>query len=323
MLETNYLGLKLKNPLVAGSSGLTATISQLRDLEKQGLAAVVLKSLFEEDIYTDFNNEIANSTRSDEELDTLDIKIKHQHLDEYSKLIREAKAALKIPVIASINCTSTHEWAYFASMIEKAGADALELNIYEIPFHQTSASESEQRHIHLVRQIIDALNIPVAVKISPYHTSTANFCRALEQAGASGITLFNRFLSPDFDPQTFSFKEKNKYSHPEEYYHTLRWTALLGQESEVSLCASCGIHETDTILKMIAAGASACQLVSVLYKNGIGITGRILEEMQNFLHSNGYSSLREYQTAAKKHLKLEYFLRSQFVRLKNLEESLK
>lgn len=319
MLETNYLGLELKNPLIAGSSGLTATISRLRDLEKQGVGAVVLKSLFEEDIYTDFTNEVSNSTRSDEELDTLDIKIKHQHLEEYTKLIKEAKAALNIPVIASINCTSAHEWNYFASKIEKAGAHALELNIYEIPSSEASASESEQHHIKLIDQTTEALNIPVAVKISPYHTSTANFCRALEQAGVAGITLFNRFLSPDFDPQTFRFKEKNKYSHPEEYYHTLRWTALLGQESKVSLCASCGIHETHTILKMIAAGASACQLVSVFYKNGTAITGRILTELQDFLHSNGYHSLSEYQTAAKKHLKPEDFMRSQFVRLKNIE----
>ncbi len=319
MLETNYLGLKLKNPLVAGSSGLTATMPRLRDLEAQGIGAIILKSLFEEDIYTDFEQEITNSTRSDEELDTLDIKIRQQHLEEYASLIKNAKAGLGIPVIASINCTSAHEWSYFASEIEKAGADALELNIYEIPEKKTNAAQSEQRHIKLVRDIIHGIRIPVTVKISPYHTSITNFCSGLEKAGVSGITLFNRFLSPDFDVQTFHFKETNKYSHPEEYYHTLRWIALLNQQVNVSLCASCGIHETDTILKMIAAGASACQLVSVLYKNGTAITGRILDEMQHFLEGNGYNSVEEYHKVAENHLKPEKFMRSQFLRLKNTE----
>lgn len=316
MLEVNYLGFKLKNPLIAGSSGLTATIQKLSELESQGIGAVVLKSIFEEDIYTEYNKEVQKKERSSEFLDTLDLVIREQQLEEYVHLIRDAKQTLAVPVIASINCTSAHEWSYFAKEIEKAGADVLELNIYEIPKASSSAEQSEKRHLKLVNEVTLNSKIPVAVKISPFHTSVANFCIKLQNAGVSGITLFNRFLSPDFDVRTFEFKEKNKYSQADEYFQTLRWTNLLSNQIDIPICASCGIHDSDTILKMLAAGASATQLVSTLYKNGVSVIPKLIAELQQFFNDSGFESLADYQKEAKRHLKPEQFTRAQFVRLK-------
>lgn len=316
MLEVNYLGFKLKNPLIAGSSGLTTNIKQLSELETQGIGAVVLKSIFEEDIYTEYDKEAQKNQRPAEFLDTLDLVIREQHLEAYVQLIMDAKRSLAVPVIASINCTSAHEWSYFAKEIEKAEADALELNIYEIPKDGVTAEQSEKRHLKLVNEVTSNTEMPVIVKISPFHTSVANFCMNLQNAGASGITLFNRFLSPDFDERTFEFKEKNKYSQPDEYFQTLRWVNLLSSQTDIPVCASCGIHDTATILKMLAAGASATQLVSTLYKNGVSVIPKIIDGLKQFLHENGFESLAGYQTEAKKHLKPEQFTRAQFVRLK-------
>ncbi|MCF8302411.1 MAG: dihydroorotate dehydrogenase-like protein [Bacteroidales bacterium] len=316
MLETNYLGIKLKNPIIIGSSGLTGKESSILELEKHGAGAIVLKSLFEEDIYTDFTREAGKGKRSDEELDYLDVKVKQQHLAEYTDLIRSVKSKLEIPVMASINCTTSHEWGYFAGEINRAGADALELNIYEVPEIKQSGKDIEQRHFEIIRNVLRKINIPLTVKISPYHSSPGYFCSELKKMGVSGVTLFNRFLGPNFNPQTFEFEKNNLYSSPDEYFNTLRWIGILDEKIKIHLCASTGIHDSTTIMKMLAAGASAVQLVSVVYKHGPEIISRMEAEIKEFLKSAGFESIKAYRKEADKQLKRENFTRSQFLRLK-------
>ena len=316
MLETNYLGLQLKNPLIAGSSDWTASTGRIKKLEEAGIGAVVLKSLFEEDIFSDYEQESRLSSRSEEEMDILDIKIKQQHLEEYAQLIQDAKKNVSIPVIASINCTTGHEWSYFASEIQKAGADALELNIYEIPGKEETGNNTETRQVEIVQHLINKLDIPLSVKLSKYQSSPANLCSILSKVGASGITLFNRFLAPSFDPFTFQFSFENLYSNQDEYYDTLRWIGLLNGHISADLCASTGIHDTATVLRMLAAGASATQIVSVIYKNGVSVIAEMLHDIEDKLKSNHYTSLQLYQTEAQNKIQRENFNRGQFLKLK-------
>ncbi|MDZ7777847.1 MAG: dihydroorotate dehydrogenase-like protein [Bacteroidales bacterium] len=320
MLTTNYLGLTLKNPLIAGSSGWTATPERIKQLEQAGIGAVVLKSIFEEDIFSDYEKESSLSNRSEEEMDTLDIKIKQQHLEKYAQLIQDAKKHVSIPVIASINCTTSYEWSYFASEIQKAGADALEMNIYEIPEKEETGNEIEKRQLEMVNQVINILDIPLSVKLSKYHTSPANFCHTLSQNGVSGITLFNRFLAPDFDPFTFEFSDRNLYSSPDEYYETLRWMALLNNKVKSDLCASTGIHNSHTMLKMLAAGASAVQVVSAIYKHGASVISKLLEQAQVEFRAHKISSLQEYQAKAHKNISALNFRRAQFLKLRKASQ---
>lgn len=300
-LSTDYLGLKLKNPLVAASSGLTGTIEGLLSMEKNGAGAVVLKSIFEEEILLQAEKEIKEAREDalmystlSETLDYIDLHIKEDKLKNYLNLISEAKKQLSIPVIASINCISGEDWTHFTRRMEGAGADALELNIFLNPADFKN-KEFEKAYFKIIEKVFANVKIPVAIKISKYFTRLGLSVKALSESGVAGIVLFNRFYTPDIDIESISITSAPMYSTPEEQFETLRWIAIMSGKVDCDLAASTGIHKGEDVIKMLLAGAAVTQLASTLYKNGPDQISRILKKVENWMTDKGFSSIEQFR----------------------------
>jgi len=299
-LSTTYLGLKLKNPLIVGSSGLTSQAQKIKELEESGAGAVVLKSIFEEEIALEYDQvlkEIEEEGFSRGNYDYYDYEIRANRLGEYTALIRECKKCLTIPVIASVNCTYSHEWVSFAKELEAAGAGALELNMFFLPSDFTrSREEQEKAYLGVVDKIRRAVSIPVALKISFYFSSLGATIKLLSQMGVAGIVLFNRFFQIDFDIEKFKVVPSRTLSGPDDYAMPLRWIAIMAKRigGGCDLAASGGVHDGKSAVKMILAGAKAVQVVSAIYKNGAGHIKAILDEMKEWMNRHGYGSLDQF-----------------------------
>ncbi len=298
-LSTKYLGLNLRNPLIVGSCGLTSTVADIVALEKAGAGAVVLKSIFEEEILMEMEHEVSaaeNDGYDAKAFDYYDYKIKDKNLSAYVKLIEETKAAVSIPVIASINCVSAHEWPYFAKKIEAAGADALELNIFALPtnFNKTSA-DNEQLYFEVAQKIKEHVSIPVSLKISPYSANLGPFIQKLSETGIAGLVLFNRFWSPDFDIDNFTLIASHVLSRGDELALSLRWIAIMSERVSCDLSASTGVHDASSAIKQILAGANAVQIVSALYKNGKEHLQTILDEMNVWMDKHEFESIDDFR----------------------------
>lgn len=288
-LSTTYLGLSLKNPLVASASPLSHTVDGIRQLEDAGAAAVVLHSLFAEQILMAnrpfdtgsgaFNHALSYFPRWDR-----DPIGPEGYLDE----IRLAKRTVGIPIIASLNGTSPGDWTRYASMIEEAGADALELNLYYIPTDPHLTSEAvEQMQIDVVREVRRTVRFPIAVKIGPYFSALPNMAQRLVQAGADGLVLFNRFYQPDMDLETRRSVMCPVLSTSADLRLPLRWIALLYRTVDADLALTGGIHAAEDVLKAILVGASITMLASELLQKGVGRVGEILQEMTAYLERHG------------------------------------
>ncbi len=262
-LSTTYLGLKLRNPIIAGSSTLTGKVDKIKTLEDSGAGAVVLKSIFEEEITLEYEKIVEEETPNrykDDYLDYLDYRIKQENLSNYIKLITEAKKAVQIPVIASINCNSVYEWSYFAKTIQESGADAIELNLFIMPSDvKKSSLENEAMYLKIIDSVKSKVTIPVAVKISYYFSSLAGMIKTISDSGVQGIVMFNRFFSPDINIHKMEITGNHVFSSPAEIAMPLRWTAIMANRVHCNLCASTGIHEGEDVIKMILAGANAVQ----------------------------------------------------------------
>jgi len=292
------MGLKLKNPLIVGSSGLTNSVENIIEIEKNGAAAVVLKSLFEEQI----NFAIRNTIEQDESLnlypeadDYIRNYTRQNDVSKYLKLITDAKAAVNIPVIASINCISGDEWVSFAKSIEDAGADALELNVFVMPSDPNkSSSDNEAVYFEVIDQVLSKVTIPVALKISYYFSSLAKMATTLSWKGIKGLVLFNRFFSPDIDIENFEIKTSNVFSTPAELAISLRWIAMLSSHVKCDLAASTGVHDGKAVIKQLLAGAKAVQIASVLYKKGFREISSMLEELENWMERKYFTTIDEF-----------------------------
>jgi dihydroorotate dehydrogenase (fumarate) len=301
-VSTTYLGLALKNPIIVGSSGLTDSVDRIKGLEDNGAAAVVLRSIFEEEIAFEFEEVLKEAapgsynTEYLEYFDYYDYQIREEHLRRYIKLIRDSKKRVSIPVIASVNCTYSHEWALFARELESAGADALELNMFFLPtdFART-AEEREQAYFDIIESVKSATSIPVALKISYYFSNLGPMIRRLSNTGVSGLVLFNRFWSPDFDIDTLEVVPTNVLSTPAELAVPLRWIAVMAERVDCDLAASTGVHDGKAVIKQILAGAKAVQVVSALYKHGSGHIQEMLNELETWMASHGYDSLDQFR----------------------------
>lgn len=299
-LSVNYLGLKIKSPVVVGSSGLTASVNNLKKIEKSGAGAVVLKSIFEEEIYNEYQSIIRKESKENDEslgyLDYYDYKIKEDNIKKYLKLIEDAKSNISIPVIASINCTCSYEWSFFAKKIQEAGADALEVNLFILPsdFSKT-AEEIEAIYFRLVEKIKQDLNIPVAIKISYYFSNLAGFVKKLSNSGVDGLVLFNRFFHPDFDIDNFTITPSNVLSHSSDLAISLRWMAIFSGRVGCDLIASTGVHDGASVIKEILAGADAVQIVSALYKNGIEFLEEILTDLRIWMEKHGFEKIDDFK----------------------------
>lgn len=298
-LSTKYLGITLRNPIIAGSSGLTSNPESIKNLERNGVGAVVLKSLFEEQIVLDTENQLRQAQKSSmiydersESLDYLDYHIKDNYVSKYLELINQVKNQTTLPVIGSINCTTSGEWTSFAKRIEEAGADALELNIAILNTNPDKPSvEIDNVYVNVVKNITSKINIPVTVKLSPYFCNMAQLVSRIEQAGAHGAVLFNRFFSPDIDLENMNISSANIYSTPNEFSNTLRWVSILSGKSGLDLVGSTGIHDGQTAVKLLLSGAKAVQVVSTVYKNGFDVIPKILHDIEYWMERNGYNYL--------------------------------
>jgi len=297
-LETSYMGLKLKNPIIVGSSGLTNSVENIIEIEKNGAGAIVLKSLFEEQIMHSassviMQNEAGNSYPEAD--DYIRNYTRSKDVERYLDLIRQSKTAVSIPIIASVNCITWDEWVTFAKQIEEAGADAIELNVFVLPSDPTKEGvENEATYFKVAEKILKVVSIPVSLKISYYFSSLARTVVKLSWTGIKGIVLFNRFFSPDIDIENFELKTSNVFSTPAELALPLRWVAMLSPHVKCDLAASTGVHDGHAAIKQLLAGAKAVQIASVLYKKGFKEIGIMLEQIENWMLRKGFDNLGEF-----------------------------
>ncbi|MEW5818474.1 MAG: dihydroorotate dehydrogenase-like protein, partial [Spirochaetota bacterium] len=296
-LTTTYLGLRLKNPIIVSSSNLTATVEKVVECENSGAGAVVLKSLFEEQIIADTEEMIkdVDYTVHPDAFDFFRGMGQNYHTDNYIKLIEDAKARVSIPVIASLNCVTAGKWIKYAENLEKAGADALELNVFILPADvRKSSMEIENIYIDIARKIKRSVKIPVAMKIGFHFSGMAQMLKNLSDEGIDGLVLFNRFYRPDVDIEKLRLRAAKIYSTPQEIALPLQWIALLSGEIFSDFAATTGIHDADGVIKQLLVGAKAVQLCSTFYLNGIGFIKAILTGVENWMERHNFKKIDEF-----------------------------
>jgi dihydroorotate dehydrogenase (fumarate) len=295
-LTTNYMGLTLKNPIIVSSSGLTDSVDKIVELEKHGAGAVVLKSLFEEQIMMDIDAIRMNNifgTYSDAE-NYIGYYTRKNALSSYIDLIDGAKDKSGIPVIASINCFSADQWLEFAGDVEAAGADALELNMFIMPSDPSvTGAEIEKIYLEIVNKVVTNVTIPVGLKIHHYFSGMSNFLVELSKTGLKSLVLFNRFYQPDIDLEKEKIISGHVYSSPADNALVLRWLSILSGKVDCDLAASTGIHNGESALKNILAGATAIQIASAVYQKGPIVISSIINEMNFWLDNHGYATTVE------------------------------
>jgi dihydroorotate dehydrogenase (fumarate) len=300
-LTTTYLGLSLRNPLVASAGPLTDTVASMRRLEDHGIAAVVLPSLFEEQLRiqsTALDQALERGAQSFAESLTYfpDMTLYNLGPDTYLESIRKAKAALSVPVIASLNGATPGGWTKYAKQMEQAGADALELNIYAMQTDPgVAGTVIEENYCALVREVASVLEIPVAVKLGPYFTALANLAKRLAAAGASGLVLFNRFYQPDFDLEALEVVPNLHLSTPRELLLRLHWAAILHGRVFADVAITGGVHSTEDVLKCMMAGARASMVTSALLKNGCSWLDDVRAGLAHWMEEHEYESIRQMQ----------------------------
>lgn len=298
-LQTTYLGLELKNPLVVSSSSLTGSLENVLAAEAAGAGAVVLKSIFEEQIKLDvagMYDALSGDMHPEAyEYLTADLPMEMGPSGYVDKL-RRMKERLNIPVIASVNCIKPDQWISFARKLEAAGADALELNIYDFPERAAvTAVEIEDRHVELVRRVAAEAHIPVAVKIGPQYTSVPNMVRRFETAGAAGVVMFNRFLQPDINIDALALSFHISYSRSQDLLLPLRWIAMTRPQTTCSLALTTGVHSGDDVVKAILAGADTVQLCSVIYEQGLDCIQCVLTALEDWMERHEMEHLASFR----------------------------
>lgn len=298
-LNVTYLGLNLKNPIIAGSCGLTNSIENLKAIEKAGAGAIVLKSIFEEEIYLEFAHEFSKLGPLDnnlEFLDYYDYEIKKDNLKRYLNLIKEAKSELSIPIIASINCVTAQEWGFFAKKVEEAGADAIELNMFILPSNLTQTSQdNESLYFDIVSRVASKIKIPVSLKISPYFSTLGGIIRDLSFSEIKGLVLFNKLYSPDVDIDAEKVIRTDVLSHYGDHKLSLRWIGMMSNRVNCDLSASNGVHDWQTVIKMLLVGASTVQIVSAMYKEGFKVIGTMIDHIKGWMSEHNYSSIEDFR----------------------------
>lgn len=298
-LNTTYLGLQLKNPVVASASPISKKLDGFRRLEDAGAGAVVMYSLFEEQIVHEslaLDHFLSRGTDSYAEALSYFPDLENYNVgpDEYLKLISNAKKAVNIPIIGSLNGVSSGGWIDYAKRIEQAGADALELNVYYLPTDPSlSSQELEQNYIDLVKDVRSQVKIPLAVKLSPFFTALPHMAGQLAGAGANGLVLFNRFIQPDLDIETLEVTPNLVLSNSNELRLPLRWIAILYGRVQADLALTSGVHTAQDVLKAMMAGASVTMLTSALLMSGVKRISEILTDMQQWMETYEYESIQQ------------------------------
>jgi dihydroorotate dehydrogenase (fumarate) len=308
-LSTKYMGLELKNPVIVGSSGMTGSVENVKRAEAAGAAAVVLKSIFEEEValeYADFMKTAQQFPKESQYFDYdgrkipieyYDYIVREENLKKYATLVAESKKAVSIPVIASINCfLQSVEWISYAQQLEAAGADALELNMFFPPtdFKKTRV-DRKSIYFKATAEVTQKLSIPTALKISYYFSDLGPMIQKLSQTGIAGLVLFNRYFSPDIDIDKFTITNGFVFSTPSDLSMSLRWIAIMAEKVDCDLAASTGIHDGDAVIKQLLAGADAVQVASCLYKNGIHYLGEMIGRLQSWMTDNRFNTIGDFK----------------------------
>ena len=318
-LSTKYMGFNLKNPIIAASSGMTDSADKIKNLEVNGVGAVVLKSLFEEQIMMEIDAvTTANVVKNyGDEQDYISFYTRKHHIENYLKLIEQSKSVVNIPVIASLNAYSVGQWVNFAERIESAGADGLELNLFILPGDQRfSGAEIEEIYLDIIRGVRKNTNLPIAVKVSTYFSGMADSLIKMSREDISALVLFNRFYSPNIDLNSEELVSSRIFSVPEENSMCIRWIGMISDKVNCDLAASTGIMDGYDVLKNLLVGAKAVQVASTLYKNTAKQINIMLEQMNNWMDEKGYKSLDEIigKLSYKKVEKPMIFERAQFMK---------
>lgn len=314
-LTAKYMGLALKSPVIVGSCGLTNTLKDIKRIEQSGAGAIVLKSIFEEQIRNEAEQIINYGTEANEPMmDNILEIIKNRQFDyeeameylsksaneftlkSYLQFITEVKGSVKIPVIASVNCVFTYDWHSFATKIEEAGADAIELNVYVLPSDpEKDGVLNEDIYFKVVESVKKYVRIPVSIKVGYYFSGLAGMVTKLSKTGISGMVLFNRPYNPDINIETLKIIEGSTCSSPQEFYHTLRWVALLSGKMGCDLSAATGIHHSESVIKQLLAGANTVQVVSALYLKGIDYLSELNEGISNWMDKHGFKAIDDFR----------------------------
>lgn len=297
-LQVQYLGKTLPSPLIVSSSSLTQSVESIKKCEEAGAGAVVLKSLFEEQIEADINREQYNglSRFHPEAQDYFEQMGKHLGPSEYLKLIESSKKAVKIPVFASLNCVSEPWWIRYAEQLVSAGVDGIELNLSRMPRNPAETSQVvEDRLVHIVEKVSERVSLPIAAKIGPYFTSLFHLTHRMQRAGVKGLVLFNRFYQLDIDPNHLRITPGYQFSTPQEVYTPLRWISILSGQIECDFSASTGVHDGITAVKLLLAGASSVQVCSILYRKGIGELRNLLKGIESWMEEKKFTSIDQFK----------------------------
>ncbi|MCX7011039.1 MAG: dihydroorotate dehydrogenase-like protein [Candidatus Sumerlaeota bacterium] len=298
-LSTTYMGLTLRSPLVPSASPLSREIGDIKRMEDAGAGAVVLYSLFEEEVlYEQRELQQALTAGSESFAESLTYFPEPHQLfigpETYLDHIQKATDAVEIPIIASLNCSSLGSWTDYARKMEQAGADAIELNVYWIPTDADLPSDAvEQTYVDIVKAVASGVEIPVAVKLSPYFTNVANMAKRLSQAGADALVLFNRFYQPDIDLESLEVRPNVLLSTAQAMRLPMRWVAILYKTVEADLAATSGIHTAEDALKMLMAGANVTMMASALLHNGVGHLKTVEQNMVQWMEQHEYESIEE------------------------------
>jgi dihydroorotate dehydrogenase (fumarate) len=317
-LDTQYLGLTLKSPIIISSSGLSNSTAKIKEAEKFGAGAVVLKSIFEEQIDHEASYIQNHGTENAESFDYLQGYLTANNIENYYKHIKETKNAVNIPVIASINCHTSKKWIEFARNFEQAGADAIELNIYILPNDRnTDGRDFEKQYIEIVKQIVKKTKIPVSVKLTYQFTNPLNMIDQFRSVGAKGVVLFNRYYEPDIDIEKLDIINSHTFSVESDLRFALRWTAIAYDRVKgIDFASSTGVHNSASAIKMLLAGVNAVQICSVLYQKGMSEIEKINSGIEFWMLRKGFDTIDSFRglMSYKSIPDPEVYQRSQFMK---------
>ncbi len=319
-IETKFMGLNIKSPIVVGSCGLTSNVDTLKKIEQAGAGAVILKSVFEEQILQEMSNNASQSHTFEYADETYDYIVAHtekQSLAKYINLIKTAKETVSIPVIASVNCVSSSQWINLTSRMEQAGADGVELNMFVLPSDVNLTTDNvEKFYENVIHSIKKTVKIPVSVKISSYFSSLARFAQKISWMGIDNLNIFNQFSKQDINIDTMTIEPANVFSSPNSLHKTIRWTAILSNVVHCPIMAGGGVHKPQDFVKLLLAGANTVQTVSAVYEQGTSFIEESIAFLKEWMQKNNFETLDDFRgkLAVTKNNESSAFLRVQFMK---------
>ena len=318
-LSTTYMGIKLKNPIILGASNLVTKPEVVKELENAGIAAIVYKSLFEEQIQLEslqLDEDMNEYNNRNSEMGRIFPDLVHAGPKEHLLNLKRLKQAASVPVFASLNAIYEPSWVEYAKLLEETGVDGIELNLYATPgYFEVGASSIEDKQYQIVKSVKKAVKIPVSVKLSPFYTNTLNFIKKLDEAGVDGFVLFNRFFQPEIDIEDEIFHFPWELTQTQDHQLALRYSGLLHGNIEGSICASRGIYSSEDVIRLLLSGADTVQTVSAIYTNQPAFVGTMLTELNAWMDKKGYKTLNDFRgKLSRKNLKDPFvYQRAQYV----------